>query len=102
MKAKRTSGYSSDVAKMYIPEDTEIVLLSTKLVKQVEWNEGKPTDKVTGYKILCGLPDDFFSVKFNKKVDLPPFCSRIKFKGLEACEVEKNMYFRAEDLEEVK
>lgn len=102
MKAKQNSGYSSEVANMYVPKDTEIVLLSTKPIKQMKWEDGKPTNEVIGYKILCGIPDDYFTVKFSKKVSLPPFCSRIKFKGLEACEVEKNIYFRAEDIEELK
>lgn len=102
MKAKQSSGYSADLAKLYLPEGTEVVLLSTKLAKQVKWDGGKPTDQVTGYKILCGMPDDFFTVKLSKKVSLPTFCSRIKFKGLEACEVEKNVYFRAENIEEAK
>lgn len=102
MKAKQTSGYSADLAKMYVPEGTEIVLLSTKLTKQVRWVDGKPTDEITGYKILCAIPDDYFSVKLSKKINLPKFCSRITLKGLEACEVEKSVYFRAEDIEEVK
>ena len=102
MKAKKSSGYSSELANLYVPKDTEVVLLSTKLIKQVRWEDGKPTAEVSGYKALCGIPDDYFAVKLNKKVNLPPFCSKIKFKGLEACEVEKNVYFRAEDIQEVK
>lgn len=102
MKAKQSSGYSAEVAKMYVPDGTEVVLLSTKVKKQVKWVDGKPTTEVTGYKVLCGMPDDVFTVKFSKPVSLPKFCSRIKFKGLEACEVADNIYFRAEDLEEAK
>lgn len=102
MKAKKTSGYSADLAKIYISDETRVLLLSTELQKQLKWVDGKPTDEVTGYKILCGIPDDYFFVKFDKKVALPKFGSLIKLKGLEACEVEKNVYFRAKNLEEVK
>ena len=102
MKAKQSSGYSAEVAKIYVPDGTEVVLLSTKGKKQVKWVDGKPTTEVTGYKVLCGMHDDVFTVKFSKPVSLPQFCSRIKFKGLEACEVANNIYFRAEDIEEAK
>lgn len=102
MKAKKTSGYSADLAKIYISDKTEVLLLSTELQKQFKWVNGKPTDEVTGYKVLCGIPDDYFFVKFDKKVALPQFGSIVKLAGLEACEVEKNVYFRAEGIEEVK
>lgn len=102
MKAKRTSGYSAEVAKIYVSNATKVLLLSTELQKQVKWVDHKPTDEVTGYKILCGMPNDYFTVKFDKQIALPPFGSQVKFKGLEACEVENNVWFKAEDIEEVK
>lgn len=100
MKVKNTNGYSKELASMYVSDDTEVVLLSTKLMIQYKWRDNKPTDEIASYKVLCGMPDDYFYVKFDKKIKLPAFLSNIKFKNLEACEVNNNVWFRAEDIEE--
>lgn len=102
MKAKRISGYSEEVANVYVPKDTDVVLLSTKLEPRVKWENHKPTDEITGYRVLCGMPDNYFYVKFDKKVKLPSFNSKIKFKHLKACEVDNNVWFKAEDIEEAQ
>lgn len=102
MKAKRTSGYSAQVASLYVPEGTEVVLLSTQLEPRVKWENHKPTNEVTGYRVLCGMPDNYFYVKLAKEVNLPPFDSKVKFKNLQACEVDNNVWFKAEDIEVVK
>lgn len=100
MKAKRSTGYSDEVAKFYISDKTKVLLLSTELQKQVKWVDHKPTDEITGYKVLCGMPNDYFTVKFDHKVQLPPFGSSVKFKELEACEIDNKVWFRAQDIEE--
>jgi hypothetical protein len=100
MKAKRTSGYSEEVANRYVSEDTDVVLLSTKPEPRVKWENHRPTDEVTSYRVLCGMPDDYFYVKFDKKVKLPPYKSSVKFKHLQACEVDNNVWFKVEDIEE--
>lgn len=46
MKIRRNSGYSKEVAKMYIPSDVQIFSLSTELTKQVKWIDGKPTNEI--------------------------------------------------------
>lgn len=99
MQIKRKGGYSAQVAKLYVPEGTEVILLSTELEPRVKWENHKPTNEITGYRVLCGMPDNFFYVKFTKKVKLPPFKSDIKLIGLEACEVDNNVWFRAKDIE---
>lgn len=102
MKAKRTSGYSAQVASLYVPDGTEVVLLSTQPEQRVKWEKHKPTNEVTGYRVLCGMPDNFFYVKFDKEVKLPPFDSKVKFKNLQACEVDSNVWFKADDIVEAK
>lgn len=101
MKAKRTSGYSKEIANIYVPDGTNVVLLSTQLEPRFKWANHKPTNQVSGYRVLCGMPNNFFYVKFEKKVKLPEFKADIKLIGLEACEVENNVWFRAQDIEEV-
>lgn len=100
MRTKKNSGYSEEVANIYITKDTEVILLSTEPEERVKWVDNKPTNEVTGYRILCGMPDDYFYVKLDKKIKLPPFKSDVKFQKLEACEVQGNVYFRAEGVEE--
>lgn len=50
MKARRTSGYSEEVASVYVSEDTDVVLLSTKPEPRVRWENHKPTDEIIGYR----------------------------------------------------
>lgn len=100
MKAKHNSGYSEDLANIYVPQSTEVILLSTTLDPRPKWKDGKPTKEIGSYRILCGMPDNYFYVKLDKKVKLPPFKSHIKLVGLKACEVNNNVYFKANDLEE--
>lgn len=101
MKVKSNTGYSANTAKNYILPETEVILLSTELKEQYKWKDGKPTDEVVGYKILCGIANDCFNVKLPHKIKLPAFGSKIEFKGLEACEVNNNVYFRAKEIKEV-
>lgn len=92
----KQNGYSADLAKLYVPDDTEVLLLSTKPEPRYKWENGKPTDEVTGYKILCAIPGDYFYVKFAQKPkNLPSFGTKVTFDDLQACEVGQNVYFKA-------
>lgn len=103
MKIKRNSGYSSDLAKVYVPNDVGIFSLSTELTQQVKWIDGKPTDEVTGYQAwFVGEGTEPFKVKFPKKIDLPEMLSQISLTNLEACEVGANVYFKATNIEVIK
>lgn len=103
MKIKRSSGYSADVANMYIPSDVPTYSLSTELSKQVKWVDGKPTDTVTGYQAwFVAKGTEPFKVKFSNKIDLPPMLAKVKLHNLEACEVGHNVYFKAHGIEVVK
>lgn len=100
MKANKDEYYSRKLAQKYVPDETEIILLSTKFKDVVKWINKEPTNQVIGYRILCGVPDDYFFVKFSKKGKLPTYGSRVKFKGLVACEYKNNIYFKADEIEE--
>ena len=100
MKIKRTSGYSKDVAKLYIPGDVFTYSLSTDLSKQVKWIDGKPTNEVTGYQSwFIAEGTEPFKVKFTNKVELPAMFTKVKLQDLEACEVGSNVYFKANRIE---
>ncbi|NRN72620.1 hypothetical protein IMAU80627_01163 [Lactobacillus helveticus] len=103
MKIKRNSGYSKGVTEMYIPHNAPTYSLSTKLTKQVKWVDGKPTDKVTGYQAwFIAEGTEPFKVKFTNNIKLPAMLTMVEFQNLEACEVGNNVYFRAEEIKEVK
>lgn len=103
MKIKRTSGYSEELAKMYISSDESIYSLSVNLDTQVKWINGKPTDEVIGYQCwFIAEGKEPFKVKFTNKVSLPSMFTKIKLQNLEACEVGNNVYFKASGFEVMK
>lgn len=77
--------------------------LSTELELQIKFVDGKPTGEIIAYKAWFsqeGLPP--FQVKFTSEVELPNYMTMVELEGLEACEVNYNVYFRASDIKEVK
>lgn len=103
MKARRSSGYSENLAKLYVPIDITIYSLSEELNTQVKWIDGKPTNDVTGYQCwFIAKGTEPFKVKFPTQIALPPMLSKVKLQNLEACEVGRNVYFRAKAIEVIK
>lgn len=103
MKARKTNGYSSEIARLYIKSSQPVYSLSTELEQQRKWRNNQPTDEIVGYRAWFtqeGLPP--FQVKFSQQIKLPGYLKKIEFQDLEACEVRNNVYFRASDLKEVE
>ncbi len=76
---------------------------STINKKEVNHKDGQPTGEIIGHKAWFsqkGLPP--FQVKFESEVALPAYLAMVDFDGLEACEVGYNVYFRANNIKEVK
>lgn len=99
----KKGGYSAHIASEYIDHKQPIRSLSIDLEKQFRFEDGKPTKEITGYKAWFtqeGLPP--FIVKFTNEINLPNYLSLVKFENLEACKVNYNVYFKADDLTEVK
>lgn len=104
MKAiRRNGGYSAETANNYIDGNQPIYSLSTELEVQHKWQDNRPTDEIVGYKAWFSQEGlEPFEVKFENKVKLPSYLSKVSFDGLEGCEVRNNVYFRAANLKEVK
>ena len=99
----RKGGYSTITANEYIDNKQGIYCLSTELEPQQLFEDGKPTGEIVAYKatfIQEGLEP--FQVKFEDKIKLPDFMSLIQFDNLQACEVGFNVYFKADNVKEVK
>lgn len=99
----KKGGYSAQTASEYIDNKQPLHLLSTELEKQFQFEDGKPTNQVTGYKAWFtqeGLPP--FIIKFTEEIKLPEYLSLVELDNLEACEVNYNVYFKASGLKEVK
>ena len=99
----RKGGYSTITANEYIDNKQGIYCLSTELEPQQLFDDGKPTGEIIAYKatfIQKGLEP--FQVKFEDKIKLPDFMSLIQFDNLQACEVGFNVYFKADNVKEVK
>lgn len=104
MKAiRRNGGYSIDTANNYIDSTQPIYSLSTELEVQHRWQDNRPTDEITGYKAWFSQEGlEPFEVKFENKVKLPAYLSKVSFDNLKACEVRNKVYFKADSLKEVK
>lgn len=99
----RKSGYSGNMANEYIDPKQAIVCLSTELEPQIKFEEGQPTGEIIAHKAWFsqkGLPP--FQVKFETEISLPAYMAIIEFENLQACEVGFNVYFKADNLKEVK
>lgn len=103
MKIKNKSGYSKYTAEKYVDVKLPIYSLSCDLETQYKYEDNKRTDEITGYKSWFsqeGLPP--FQVKFTKEIQLPKYLSLVEFEKLEACEIRYQVYFKANDIKEVK
>lgn len=99
----RKGGYSANTANEYIDNKQAIYCLSTELEPQLKFEDNQPTGEIIAYKAWFsqkGLPP--FQVKFESKIELPSYMTMVEFDTLEACEVGFNVYFRAQNLKEVK
>ena len=99
----RKGGYSVNTANEYIDNKQGILCLSTELEAQIKFEDSQPTGEIIAYKAWFsqkGLPP--FTVKFESEVELPPYMALVQFDNLQACEVGFNVYFKADNLKEVK
>lgn len=99
----RKGGYSANTANEYIDYKQGIHCLSTDLEPQIKFEDNQPTGEIIAYKAWFsqkGLPP--FTVKFESEVELPPYMALVQFDNLQACEVGFNVYFKADNLKEVK
>ncbi|MEO1769189.1 hypothetical protein [Candidatus Enterococcus ferrettii] len=97
------SGYSTETAKKYIDKNQPVISLSTELELQYKFEDGKRTDEITGYKAWFsqeGLPP--FTVKFTNKINLPKYMTLIQFENLVGIEIRYDVYFKADNITEVK
>lgn len=104
MKRKHTDGgYTTEAVWYNLDKNKPIYSLSTELTPVSEWKDGKPTDNIVGYK--AGFTQDgaeYFEVKFPKEVTLPKYMAIVTFKNITAYETRYDVYFKADDLDEVK
>ncbi|MFM1546132.1 hypothetical protein AB6P12_08885 [Streptococcus mutans] len=99
----RKGGYSANTANEYIDNKQAIYCLSTELEPQIKFEDNQPTGEIIAYKAWFsqkGLPP--FVVKFKSEVELPAYMTIVTFDNLQACEVGFNVYFKADNLKEVK
>ena len=99
----RKSGYSVNTANEYIDLKQAIHCLSVELEPQIKFEDNQPTGEIIAYRgwfSQKGLPH--FMVKIEIEVILPAYLAMVQFENLQACEVGFNVYFKADNLKEVK
>ena len=97
MKIRRISGYSPQTATKYADTDGKFIVLTTEPEESVVWKDNQPTDEVNGYKYWFIQVDgqEPFKVKFKKKLQGISFLDQVSLNQLEACEAQRNVYFKA-------
>ena len=95
MKPKyRKGGYSNQTAEQYVSLQAPIYLLSEEIEPQQKFEDGKV--------VMNQTSEVTFQVKFLEEPALPEYLSLVTFDNLQACEVNYNVYFKADGLKEVK
>lgn len=100
--AKSFGGYSDATAKIYVTGEKPVYLI-TILSPEFEYENNQRTDRIAAYSAWFsseGLPP--FKVKFPEEISLPDYMSIVEFEGLEAIEIRGNVYFKANNLKQVK
>ena len=99
----RNGGYSTTTANDYVNPSKPVYSLSTEVEEQRAFENGRPTSEIKAYKAWFSQEGlDPFQVKFEEKPELPSFMSIIEFDTLQACEIQYNVYFKANGIKEVK
>lgn len=97
------TGYNVEAVWENLDKSKPIYSLSTELTPQYVWEDGKRTDKIISYK--AGFTQEgaeYFQVKFPKKVNLPRYMSVVTFDNITAFQMRYDIYFKADDVKEVK
>ena len=85
------TGYNVEAVWENLDKSKPIYSLSTELTPQYVWEDGKRTDKIISYK-----------AGFTQKVNLPRYMSVVTFDNITAFQMRYDVYFKADDVKEVK
>lgn len=99
----QTNQYSEATAQKFINSNIPVKCVTSFIETQYEYVEKQRTDNIKGYKLWFiqeGLNP--FTIKFDKKPDLPSFLSIVEFENLQGIEIRSNVYFKADKLKVVK
>lgn len=101
MRIRNISGYSPQTASKYADIDAKFIILTTEPEESVVWKDNQPTEVVNGYKYWFIQVDgqEPFQVKFKKKLQSISFLDQVGLKHLEACEINRNVYFKADGID---
>lgn len=97
------NAYSNEKAAEFVVTGVPVQCTTSAIETQYKYVDNQRTDEITGYKlwfIQKGLNP--FTVKFDKKPDLPEFLALVEFDNLTAIEIRSNVYFKADGLKAVK
>lgn len=99
----QSNQYSEAAARKFIVTNVPTKCATTFIETQFEYVDKQRTETIKGYKLWFvqeGLNP--FTVKFDKKPELPPFLSIVEFENLQGIEIRSNVYFKADSLKVVK
>lgn len=98
----KNKGYSNELAAEYVDIDSEFLVVSSveKVAKYDEENK-EYTDEYSHSNVYLAQeesPQPFKVKVIDEKLKLK-FGSKVRLKNLEACEVNKNIYFKVDSIE---
>lgn len=100
---KQANRYSEATARKYIETKVPIKCVTSFIETQYEYVNNKATNNVRGFKLWFAQEGlNPFTVKFEKKPELPPFFSIIEFENLQGIEIKNNVYFKADGIKVIK
>lgn len=102
----KTGTYTESLATEAI-NGQNIYIVGRELTPQRKYEDGHPTDTITGYQVWCSTDtNNPFKVKFSSedKPSLEEFSigDIVTFEKLEAIDVKGSIYFRAQKIKKAK
>lgn len=99
----QSNQYSEQTARKFVPTNIPVKCVTAHIETQFEYVDKQRTENIKGYKLwFVQEGNNPFTVKFDKKTELPPFLAIVEFENLQGIEIRSNVYFKADSLKVVK
>jgi hypothetical protein len=99
----QTNQYSEQAAHKFVPANIPVKCVTAHIETQFEYVDKQRTENIKGYKLwFVQEGNNPFTVKFDKKPELPSFLAIVEFENLQGIEIRSNVYFKADGMKVVK
>lgn len=102
IRKRNTGGYSSELAEKYLKLDNDFVVLYFEKINKYDNDNNCYLDEYSHHKITITPVDDeteVFTLKLENFDEKITKFSVVKINDLQACEVGRNVYFKAKSFD---